>query len=78
MANSVSLLCLSVRKLKNIIVMVVSFKVPKDADGMANNVETDQSDLGLHCSSENIGSLRYISFFLFIVTKVLPATEECS
>ena len=40
---------------------------PNDADGMANSVDTDQteeqSDLGLHCLlktclSENLGTLR--------------------
>ena len=47
---------------------------PNDADGMANSVDPDQtapqeqSDLGLHCLpqaclSENLGSLRYITFY---------------
>ena len=38
---------------------------PKDADGIANSADTDQSDLGLHCllspvCQKNLGSLRYL------------------
>ena len=31
----------------------------KGADEMVNSVDPEQSDLGLHCMSENLGSLRY-------------------
>ena len=30
----------------------------KDADGIANSEDPEQTDLGLHCLSENFGPLR--------------------
>ena len=40
---------------------------PNDADGMANSVDPD---LGLHCLSENLGSLRFSFKHFFILAIV--------
>ena len=34
---------------------------PSNADGMANSVDPDQTDLGLHCLPRHIGGARWLS-----------------
>ena len=38
----------------NLISAILPHRCPKDANGMANNVDPDQSDLGLHCLPRHV------------------------
>ena len=54
---------------------------PKDVDGIANNVDPEQSDLGLHCLPRLVfrGTLRYV-WYVFLQGKIfsLPKLKDHS